>query len=46
MDNIKTVRDFGALIPKWDVLIKPCISELRGLFRSGSSKNVGARGGG
>ena len=40
------MRDFGALIVKWDVFIKHFLSELKDLYRKEGRKIVRAIGGG
>lgn len=37
-DKVQSVKDFGALSPKWIVFIKPLPPEFRELCRRGSAK--------
>lgn len=45
LDNVQSMRDFGALSSKWNVLIEPFPSRLRNLWGRGDKTIMKARGG-
>ena len=45
LEDVQSVRDFGALSPKWDVFIKPLPWRLRDLCKRESRKTIRVNGG-